>query len=229
MKHSDTKLVDDHPWLFMLFGVTGAILLVAIDLATKDAHQSLIRESGGIEMATALLYGYAAVLWLWTRPGAEWKTSWQIPTVMVMMMGRELDLDKKITSVGLLKSDLYLTTQAPMMERLLGVIVVAFTVTMAVRLIRINGPTFIRGLRQPTLWAWATVGSIGFAVVSKSVDGLHRKLLPLGIDITHHTAVEAEFLEEFLELGIPLMFMVAILSSFIVRQIEVRSLQRSYQ
>lgn len=202
-----------HPWHFLLWGLAGALVLFVIDLAVHGFGLVLLNEAGAIEMASALLYAYAAIVWLWTRPGDSWKQSWQVPTVMLMMMGREFDLDKKLTSVGILKSNLYLTNTAPVMERILGVLVIAFAVTAIIRLLALNGPAFLNGLRQRALWAFSLVVGAGFAVVSKSVDGIARKLAPLGITLNEQTDTFMFVVEELLEFGIPVMFLIAVIGS----------------
>lgn len=229
MAYLNEKLGYERPWSFAIMAILGSVALVMIDLMTKRTGSSLFRESGSFELATALLYGYTAVIWLWTRPGDEWRVFWQVPAVLLLMMGREFDLDKSLTSVGILQSKLYLTNEAPLMERILGVVVIAFVVTVAVRLVRFNSTIFVNALRDRSIWAWSVLAAIGLAVVAKSLDGLERKLAPFGISVNPAIAGKAEFMEEFLELGIPLLLLAATLSSFILRQIHRRAAQRNSQ
>jgi len=207
------SLHASRPWHLLGWALAGAAVLVAIDIWTQGFGPGLVRETGGIEIASALLYAYAAITWLWTRPGEAWRTSWQVPGIMFLMMGRELDFDKKLTSIGVLRSDLYLTNMAPLMERILGVIAVVFVAIVAIRVIALNGRAFIDGLRRGTIWAWAFAIGIGFAILSKAVDGIGRKLAPLGITLDSQTKLMMVILEELLELGIPVMFIVAVIAS----------------
>lgn len=213
-----SKYHTDKPWVFFGLAVAFLLSINVLDFFTKASGQSILREFGPIELSSALLYGYATSIWLWTRPGEEWKTSWQIPALMLMMMGRELDLDKKLTSVGLLKSQLYFTNSAPLLERLLGVIVVAFVALMVLRLLLINGPALLSGLKSFSFWAWCVVASAAFGVISKSIDGIARKLSPFGIVV--EPTVEAKFIyvEELLETGIPLLFLAATIASLSSRK-----------
>ncbi|CAD7043825.1 hypothetical protein REJC140_03742 [Pseudorhizobium endolithicum] len=201
------------PWHLLALALAGAAALIGLDIWTQGFGSGLVRETGGIEMASALLYAYAAITWLWTRPGDSWKTSWELPAIMFLMMGRELDLDKKLTSIGVLRSDLYLTDMAPIMERIFGVIALVFVAIVAFRVIASNGRAFIDGLQRWKAWAWALVVGIGFAVLSKSVDGIGRKLAPFGITLEQHTSLLMVILEELLELGVPVMFIVAVIAS----------------
>jgi hypothetical protein len=132
---------------------------------------------------------------------------------MLLMMGREFDLDKKLTSIGVLRSDLYLTDMAPVLDRILGLIALAFVATVAIRLVKMGAKEFVAGLRMRTLWAWSIVGALAFAILSKAVDGIGRKLAPFGITLESGTSLQMVILEELLELGIPLMLLVAVISS----------------
>ncbi|MBR0556185.1 hypothetical protein J5J10_10900 [Ciceribacter sp. L1K23] len=227
MAYANDKLGYERPWGFALAAVLGSVVLILIDVMTKQIDSSLVRESGGLELATALLFGYTAVVWLWTRSGDEWRVHWQLPAVMLMMMGRELDLDKKLTSIGLLQSKLYFSAEAPMMERILGIVVIAVTITIVVRLLRYNAGIFIEALRSRTPWAWGVVAAIALGVVSTSLDGIDRKLAPLGISIDPALAAKAALAEEFLELLIPLLLLAATLSSFILRRLRHQAAQRT--
>ena len=202
-----------HPWHLIIWALAGASFLIAVDIWTTGFGPGLVHETGGIEVASALLYAYAAIAWLWTRPGENWKTSWQVPAIMLLMMGREFDLDKKLTSIGVLRSDLYLTDMAPVLDRILGLIALAFVATVAIRLVKMGAKEFVAGLRMRTLWAWSIVGALAFAILSKAADGIGRKLAPFGITLESGTSLQMVILEELLELGIPLMLLVAVISS----------------
>jgi hypothetical protein len=208
---------EKRPWAFLAIAVAWLCAIILFDLSTASEGTSVLREFGPVELSSALFYAYAAGTWLWIRPGDTWKSSWQIPAVMFLMMGREFDLDKKITSVGLLKSQLYFTNSAPLLERVLGVLVVAFVGAIVLRLLLINGPTFVKGLKSRSLWAWCVLSAVAFGVISKSIDGIGRKLAPFGISVD--PLVEAKFIyfEEFLELGIPLLFLAASIASSTTR------------
>ncbi len=204
---------QDAPWRFLAWALAGATAFVAIGIATQGLIGTITSEAGAIEIASPLLYAYAAVVWLRTRSGDRWRQSWEIPALIFLMAGREFDLDKKITSVGILKSNLYLTDMAPVTERILGVIALAVVATVAVRLIAFHGRTLIKGLRMWRLWAWSVAFGASFAVISKSIDGIGRKLAPFGITVDAQTEGMMVIAEELLEFGVPIMFLVAVIAS----------------
>jgi len=204
---------QDTPWRFLGFAIIGAVIFVAVGIAADGLRGTITREAGAIEIASPLLYAYAAIVWLWTRPGDTWRQSWEIPALMFLMAGREFDLDKKLTSVGILKSNLYLTDMAPLTERILGVVALAVVATAAIRLIALHGRSFINGLVSWRLWAWSVALGAGFAVVAKSIDGIGRKLAPFGITVDGQTEGMMIIAEELLEFGVPVLFLVAVIAS----------------
>lgn len=210
--------VTSRPWHLLTIALVGAAVLFAVDLASKGFTQALTKESGALEISTALLYAYTTMVWLWTRTGDTWRLDWQVAAVMLLMMGRELDLDKRLTSVGMLKSNLYLTNIAQPVERIFGVLVLVCVATVAIRLIVRNGPELLSGFRRRAVWAWSILAAIGLAVVSKSIDGLDRKLAPFGISFSDQTVFLLGVIEDVLEFGIPVMFLVAT-----IRSIEISS------
>lgn len=201
------------PWRFFLWAAIGSAVFIAIGVATQGVLGSILGEASAIEIASPLLYAYAAVVWLWTRPGETWRQSWEVPAIMFLMAGREFDLDKKITSVGVLKSNLYLTDMAPVTERILGVIALTVVAVVAYRIIALHGRSFIKGLFSWKLWAWGLAFGAGLAVVSKSIDGINRKLAPFGMSVEGSTEEIFVIVEELLEFGVPLMFLIAVIAS----------------
>jgi hypothetical protein len=187
--------------------------MFAIELAGNGFTTVLIKESGALEMSTALLYAYTAMVWLWTRTRETWRRYWEVAAIMLLMMARELDLDKQMTSAGILTSKLYLTNMAPPVERIFGVLVILFIAIVVCRLIVRSGPQLLSGLRRRALWAWSLIAAVGLAVVSKSIDGISRKLAPFGVHLSDHTNLIMGILEEVLEFGIPVMLLVATIAS----------------
>ncbi|HEX2146977.1 MAG TPA: hypothetical protein VHG11_04915 [Pseudorhizobium sp.] len=204
----------DRPWRFLVWAAIGTVAFVAIGLATQGLRVTIASEAGAVEIASPLLYAYAAAIWLWTRPGDTWRRSWEVPAIMFLMAGREFDLDKKLTSVGVLKSNLYLTDMAPVTERILGLVALAVVATVAIRIIALHGRSLISGLISLKLWAWSVAFGAGFAVVSKLIDGIGRKLAPFGITVDGPTEAMFIIAEELLEFGVPVMFLVAVIASF---------------
>ena len=115
--------------------------------------------------------------------------------------------------MGILKSNLYLTDQAPVWERLMGVVVLALLAAAAIRLVRLHGRTFLRGLRAGDSGAWSFAAAIGVAGLAKSIDGLARKLRPFDVTLDPGVDRSVGLVEEMLELAIPLLLLYAVLKA----------------
>lgn len=183
-------------WLPLWTALAAAAAMIGIDLLTKAPDLKLTREHGGVELASGLLYLWAAVVWVALHGRRELLRNWQIPTVLLMMGGREFDLDKLFTSVGVLKSKLYLTAQAPVWERLLGVAVLAFTLAVLIRLTRHQGRAFLDGLRRGAAAEVALLAGLLLAIFAKTIDGLGRKLQGFGIKLDAATGAWFGSVEE---------------------------------
>ncbi len=173
-----------------------------------------LREGGGVEMASALLY--AVPLALVVRGGGGRQGTWMTPVLLAAMAMRELDFDKRFTSEGLLSIKI-LTRDTALAEKLLGLLVWAVLVTALVLILRRRGPALWRGIADRAPWALYVAGGLVLAAVSKSLDGLGRKLDPV-MDVPGAVNALAGRVEEALELGIPIHFAMAAAAALAARR-----------
>jgi hypothetical protein len=200
-------------WFFLALAAVFAAIMVGADWLSLGPDEKLTREDGAIETVSMVLYAYAALCWLILNPRALWSRYWHLPAVLLLMAGRELDLDVAFTSPGILTTALYFTDRAPVWQRLLGAAVVALLVTIAWRLISLHGRAFIFGLKSGRLAAWCVAGAVGLAVGSILIDGLGRKLRPLGIELSPTVDSMAGAGEEIMEAFIPILLIAAIIAA----------------
>lgn len=205
-----TARIDWAPfWLAVGF----AVLMIGLDVALRPEGAKLTREGGGIETASALLYVYVATVWLRRRSPADWRALWHIPVILLFAAAREFDLDKSLTSVGILKSNLYLTDQAPVWERLAGAAVLLLLAVSVVRLVRVHGRSFLRGLAAGDVGALTVAVAVATAGFAKSIDGLARKLRPFDVTLDPGFNARVVMAEEVLELLIPFLLLYAVLDA----------------
>ncbi len=188
--------------------LVAAGVAIAIDAALLEPGRKLTREGGSVETASALLYFVAFAAFLWRR-GARGRM-WPVPLLLLAMAAREFDADKRFTSEGLLSLKI-LTRDTPFHEKALGVAVLAALVLAMALLLRRGLGAFLGDLHRGAAWALFLAGALGLAAITKSIDELQRKLAPLGVDIPDGVARLAGSAEEYLELGIPILLLMAIL------------------
>lgn len=166
-------------------------------------------EGGPVEILSALGYLACAALMLRLRHRVR---IGPFLVVLVAMALRELDMDKRPFAEGLLKSRQYIGDTVGLSERVLSLAILLVILAAVVTLIARHGSPFLSGLRRGDGPALCVAAALFFMIVSKTADGLGRKLEPWGIPISEGQITSAGSLEEILELGIPLMIALAILT-----------------
>ncbi|WOI56296.1 hypothetical protein [Palleronia sp. LCG004] len=198
------RLAEGIVWV-MIFALVSA-LVIALDAGALAPGEKLTREGGSVE--TMSMVGYLVVIGAYLRIMGR-HSFWAVPMVLLFMAAREFDADKRFTSEGILSTKI-LFYDTPVREKILALAIWAVLVWTIVSLIRHRGPDLVRALRGGAPWALAFAGGMAVVVFSKAIDGLARKLSPWGIDVSAPVDRNAGILEEFLELGIPALFLLAL-------------------
>ena len=171
---------------------------------------SLLAEGGPFETLSVVGYGLCILMMFALWPKASVARRWYFAVFMALFAARELDLDKKPFTEGLLKARQFSSDGVSLMEKgVAGVILLAIIATGLI-LLRRETWGFIRGVAKGAAPQLAVLIGLLFIVVYKLTDGLARKLEPFGITLGQDQIDLAYVIEEVGELGIPLMFAVAI-------------------
>ncbi|WP_299820007.1 hypothetical protein [uncultured Jannaschia sp.] len=176
------------------------------DLATLSGGETLTREGGSVEALSML--GYLAAIVLYLLKSA--RPFWPVPATLLFMAAREFDADKRFTSEGILSTKI-LFYDTPVWEKAVALLVWAALAITLIALMRGRWPALVAALKRGVPWALAFATGFVLAGFSKLIDGLARKLAPWGIAVPGDVNRIAGTLEEWLELLIPVAFMVAIL------------------
>ena len=140
-----------------------------------------------------------------------------IACVTFLFALRELDFDKKFTTMGVLKSKFYFSNVVPIGEKIIGMFVIAILLFLAVNLIRIFVQTVQKNRYKITWEAVISLSAFGMLGLAKTLDGLPRKLGDFGIETSVFAAQIFIAAEEVLELGAPLMVLLG-LYAYILRR-----------
>ncbi|MEP3674316.1 hypothetical protein [Sulfitobacter sp.] len=203
------------PFLSGHGAVIAALLLtigamIAVNQLPQQSQQTLLQEGGLIE--TLAVVGYAVCIGLmflcWGL--RQTRVRWYFPVMAALLAGRELDLDKLPFTEGLLKSRQYIGDTVPVGERTIALAILATIIGTTLTLLRREAPAFLRGLRSRRPAAYAVLFALALIIISKTIDGLGRKLAGFGIDASQSLTQTAFLIEEISETGIPLMLATAI-------------------
>ncbi|TRD23562.1 hypothetical protein [Palleronia caenipelagi] len=201
--------------ILTILGLLGALALAAAVLLSlpESVGKALLSEGGVIETASALGYVGVAGMLVWAMARDDTRQTWPLVVILLAMFGRELDLDKRPFTLGLFKSRQYLGDQVPGVEKLISLVILLVILTCLFLAARRYGGEFLRGLRDGVAQSWYLATGLVLVVISKSVDGIGRKLAPFGIDISDVLDRRFAALEELWELGIPITFALAVLAA----------------
>lgn len=197
--------------LFKSFAILMFVLLTlflystTLDDATRKA---LLSEDGPVEIASAALYfvccGYALI-----RGGAAFLKKYPYFVVIPLLFGmRELDFDKRFTTIGVLKSKFYVSPLEPWHTKLIVIALGLAVIVLMVMMVKTHLKGLGESLRSGGALGWGVVLVLAMLVISKSLDGLERKFLSVGLSVAPLLAKYSSVAEEIIELGIPVMMLL---------------------
>ncbi|PWQ99878.1 hypothetical protein [Leucothrix pacifica] len=198
--------------LLLVFGVVLLLLVIyaltfSLDASGRDFWLS---EGGIVESLSALGYFVCAALML-LMGGWHYVKKYHYLFMLVLLFGmRELDFDKRFTTMGIFKSKFYASSDVPMIEKVIGLIVIAIFFYIVFRLVKNHLKDFITGVLRFSPAHLAVFFAMSFIFISKTLDGIARKLGGFGITIEQSASVYFQALEEILEMGIPVLLMLSV-------------------
>ena len=206
----NSMLTSIFPLMVSLFTIT--ILLIWSLTYRVYEHPFLIQEGGVIETLSAVGYFVCALFVMWV---GKWSyiTRYNYFVILIILFGlRELDFHKRFTTMGMFKLTFYLSHSVPVIEKLAGLLVMAVLLYIVISIITHHSKYFFRNIKQKSPVHIGALLTFVFLVITKTIDGIGRKVGALNVVMEEHTSILWEVVEEVLELGIPLL----LLSTFIV-------------
>ena len=214
MYHGVMKQLVKHDLSINCFWLSLAIVLLIsimglMTFMDTDEQMKLLTEHGLFESLTVYLYILCLVLififWSWKKIISKWYLS----ALIILFALRELDYDKAHFTHGVLKSRQYFSDLVGFPELIASISILIFIVLVLGSIIIKEKDSFIEGIKSLKQSQLAILASIILIIVTKTIDGAERKF---GIDLTASYERLALIIEEVGEMGIPIMFAVAILS-----------------
>lgn len=196
------------PWGAFLVCLIVTAIALATDFAVAPESVSLTREAGPVELCSAGFYLLALAALCMRSTVAR---AWPGMIALLAMFLRELDADKRFTSEGLLSTKIFVYETADWEKFLAAVVLLTLLASIGILAWR-GGPKLARALVRRRPWAGYFALAAVLAVISKSIDGLGRKLAEFGITVPNAVSARAGRMEEWMELGIPVLLVISILA-----------------
>ncbi|ABC78515.1 hypothetical protein [Syntrophus aciditrophicus] len=207
---------NEKRYLHLAAAVISGLVVLFIYLHLVDDHTrtNLVRENGPIELMSALGY-FVVPLIMFIRGGWSFIRRHASLAVLVVALGlRELDFNARFTTMSITKIKFFLSPQVPLGEKIIAVLLILILLAALVDCLKKYLRPFLAGCAKKDVVSMTAGVSLLFMAISKSLDGLPRKLRSLGLDIAGQNSLYAESAEEILELGIPLMLIISTLAYF---------------
>ena len=203
-------LTSSQSYLGLYVGL-GLLFLIIGFLPFLDVEQQkkLLTEGGLFESLTVYLYIFCIILIGVRWPWQKILSSWYLSALIILFALRELDYDKAHFTHGVLKSRQYFSDLVGLPELLISLVVLIFILTVLTLIVLKEKNNFIKGIIDLKQSQLAVLVSIILVIVTKTIDGMERKF---GIDLSPSGERFSLIVEEVGEMGIPIMFAIAILS-----------------
>jgi hypothetical protein len=193
--------------IWVLLFVGSVLLVVASEMVSPGMQSTMMNEGGWVETASWIAYFVAA--FFVALQVLRWPVRWSMLVLTLVLGLRELDFDKRFTTMGIFKSRFYPSPDVPLSEKLIALVITACIVVSLFFLIKNHLKPFIERLKRREGPSLCFLFSGGLLVFAKSIDGLSRKLEPIGIVPSDATNRIAASVEESFELAAALLIVVA--------------------
>jgi hypothetical protein len=205
------KQFRDNPWL----GVVAVILPMAVSIVVFytlpiDIVYRFTRENGLVEDLSAVGHFLTAACCLILVYKQRWRDGWTGAFIAFLFGCRELEFQERFTALSITKIRFYTEAGVPWMQKAVVLALIAFTVWVVARYLRRHAGSFVPALRLRRPYAVSVLSGMFLLGLSKFSDLAHRMVISLGVPLCYNDEIRVSMVEEFFELGVPLLFLVAV-------------------
>lgn len=201
----------DHPFLsfYILAGLLAtAVLAVILDVTTAE---QLSREGRLIEDVTVVLY-LCVVLYLLFVASGRRRFRYHSAFVVLLFTLRELDMHSRLTSIRINNFSYYIEPTTPLLERVAVGAVLLISLYALIRYMINYGRKLVSGVRNRYASALTVAAALLITLITKLLDSAPRILREsFATTLSREVKTPMRVIEEILELGIPLLMLLACL------------------
>ena len=134
---------------------------------------------------------------------------------MVVLFGlRELDLDKRFTTMGVFKSRFYISSDVPIAEKIIGLMVIALLLYIIISIVKNHSTNMLSKIKSSSSVHVGALSTFILLAVSKTLDGFARKMSSFDVMISEQASMHISAMEEILELTIPVILIFTFYAYF---------------
>lgn len=185
-----------------------------IESTSEPTRKTIISEGGVVETLTVLGYFWCFLYLLYKGRMSYLKKFWYIHATFLLFAFRELDFHKKFTTMGIFKSKFYISSTVPLVEKICASLVLVLLFYIVYLFFNNHYKAYWHKLKSIDMFAVSVFIPIVLLFLSKGIDGFSRKLSGIGVAISSNINKFAASVEEVFELGIPVMFFIAMVIYF---------------
>ncbi len=189
-------------------------LLGAAGVVAPETRALIFEEDGVVETMSAAGYFIGFVLLLILMGVRRSAAGWSLSVALLCLCFRELDFHKQFTTMSIFKSRFLTSSKVPTDERVVGILIIVALLALVFLILKTYLKPFVAQLRRRDPCALSILFAGMALVVSKSLDGVARKLEPFGIETTEGVKDFCQVLEESLETAAPFLLVLAISGRF---------------
>lgn len=187
---------------FLLF------LFILSTLLDDNNRNMLLKEDGPIEIISACLHFFCFLLVVMKGGGAFFK-AYPYFTILPLIFGcRELDLDNKFTTTGILKITFFTRHDIPLHEKAIGFVVIFSIAVLVAMMVKKHFWPLVTELEKRSAIGVGVIMTIFIIIASNTLDGLGRKTKSLGWQLHPLILKYSSVAEEIVELGIPILMIL---------------------
>ena len=180
-------LSDDRNTLikFIMAGTMLLGLFVLTLFLDEHTRKFFLKEGGVIESSTALGYFLCVAVMVYRGRAPYIKKYYYVFTLIIFFMLRELDFDTRFTTTGIFKLRFYTGANVPLLEKIIGIILIVFLIYIIFMIIKHHLRDFLINLRKQDIIAMGVFIACALLGISQCLDGFDRKLKGLGFEVSH--------------------------------------------
>jgi hypothetical protein len=198
---------DSQNKFFVMYMLAAALLAVIFFVHVFAGW--VVTEGGWIENLTAAGHFMAVGLFICVG-GRRFLREHFSTCLLVLAFGlRELDFDKRFTTMGIFKTRFYKSAGVPVDEKIIGLFVIGILLLVVWDVIRKYSKSWRAGKKHLDAVSCGVLLVGALLVLSKTADGFRRRLREFGMSVSDGVSFNITRAEEILEMGLPIVIIIA--------------------